>query len=53
VGGLLRGIEDEMNDMITRFGLLDPALDVLDVAVSQCLLLLRSAMTACVYVPVL
>ncbi len=40
VGGLLRGIEDEMNDMITRFGLLDPALDVLDVAVIQ--LLLRS-----------
>ena len=39
VGGLLRSIEDEMNDMITRFGgpsLLDPALDVLDVAVSRC-----------------
>ena len=39
VGGLLRGIEDEMNDMIIRFGLLDPTLDVLDVAVSR---LLRS-----------
>jgi hypothetical protein len=37
VGGLLRSIEDEMNDMITRFGgptLFDPTLDVLDVAVS-------------------